>query len=62
MLCPAQRFRFLILVIESAANRMMRVVGLRDEIGDGELDLMDPKPLRRVSRRKVVAVAELKQD
>jgi hypothetical protein len=40
----------LVLVIEIAAQRMMRVVGLPDEIGDGELDLVDPKPLRRVCR------------
>jgi hypothetical protein len=28
---------------------MMRIVGLTDEIGDGELNLVDPKPLRLVS-------------
>jgi len=55
-LCPAQRFRFLVLVIEIGAQRMMRVVSLPDEIGNGELDLVDPKPLRRVSRGEGVAL------
>jgi hypothetical protein len=59
---PAQRFRFLVLVIEIATQQMMRVVGLSDEIGDGELNLMDPKPLCFVSRSEVVTVAEIKQD
>ena len=58
-LCPAERFRLLVFVIEIAAQRMMRIVGLIDEIGDGELDLVDPKPLRLVSRSEVVAVAEI---
>src|SRR3977135_2325226 len=62
MLGSTQRFRFLVLVIEIAAQRMMRVVGLPDEIGDGELDLVDPKPLRLVFRSEVVAVAEIEQD
>ena len=61
-LCPAQRFRLLVLVIEIAAQRMMRVVGLPDEIGDGKLDLVDPKPLRRVSGSEAVPVAEIQQD
>ncbi len=61
-LCPAQRLRLLVLVIKIAAQRMMRVVGLPDEIGDGELDLVDPKPLCLVSRSEAVAVAEIKQD
>ena len=58
-LCPAPRLGLLVLVIEIAAQRMMRVVGLPDEIGDGELDLVDPKPPRRVCRSEVVAVAEM---
>ena len=50
MFCPAQRFQLLVLVIEIAAQGMMRIVGLTDEIGDGELNMVDPKPLRLVSR------------
>src|SRR6185369_631138 len=31
--------RFLIFVVEAACDRMMRVVSLADEVGDGELNL-----------------------
>jgi hypothetical protein len=48
--CPAQRFRFLVLVIEITAQGVMRIVGFTDEIADGELNLVDPKPLRLFSR------------
>jgi hypothetical protein len=50
MFCPAQRFRFLVLVIEIAAQGVMRIVGFTDEIADGKLNLVDPKPLRLFSR------------
>jgi hypothetical protein len=43
MFCPAQRFRFLVLVIEIAAQGVMRIVGFTDEIADGELNLVDPR-------------------
>ena len=56
------RRRLLLLVIEPARDRMVRVVDLDDEIGDGELELMRPKPSRLVARRQIQARAEIEQD
>jgi hypothetical protein len=38
----------------------MGVVGLADKIGDGQLNLMNPKPAYRVSRREIVTIAQIK--
>src|SRR5208283_1835365 len=62
MLCATQCFRFLLLVIEIGAQRMVRIVSFHDKVGDGELDLMDPKPFCRISWSQRVTVAEIEQD
>ena len=40
-----KRLNLLLLVIEMSSERMVRVVSFRDQIGDCELNLMNPKPL-----------------
>lgn len=47
-----QRGDLPLLVVEVSAERMMRLMGLRDEIGDGELDLMRPETQALVRRRR----------
>ena len=58
----APRFRLLVLVIEPAADRMMRVVDLLDEIRDRQLQLMQPEPAGFVARRKFQPWPQVKQD
>jgi len=41
---------------------MMRIVGFADKIGDGELDLMNPKPLRLVFRSQTMTIAQVQED
>jgi hypothetical protein len=53
------RRRLLLLIIEPARDRMVGVVNLDDEIGDGELELMRPKPSLFVARRQIQARAEI---
>ena len=52
-----QRFRFLFLIVKIGAQRMMRIVDFPDEVGDGELDLVDPEPLCLVFGGQSVTVA-----
>ena len=54
----ALRLRLLILIVETRANRMMRVVDLHHEVRDGELQLMHPQPIGLALRRKAEARAE----
>src|SRR6516165_303050 len=42
----------LLLVVEIGRDRMMGVVDLDHEVGNGERQLMDPQPVRLVARRK----------
>src|SRR5215211_3998951 len=58
----ALRGRNLFLVVEPAGDRMMRVVDLDHEVGDGELQLMRPQPSRFVAWRQPKPRAEIKQD
>ena len=56
------RFLFLVFVIQRDADRVMGVVRLVDQVGDGELQLVRPQaPLLR-ARRQAVARAEEQQD
>lgn len=41
--CPAQCFGFLILIVKTDADRMVRIVCFGNNIGDGQLELMRPK-------------------
>ena len=52
----------LLLVIEGAADRVMGVVRLDDQIGDGELDLVGPQLSGFRLRRQPEAFAEIEQD
>src|SRR5712691_2880259 len=58
----ALRGRALLFVIEPARDRMMGVVDVGDEIGDGELQLMRPQRAGFVARRKPKTRAEVEQD
>ena len=58
----AQGLVLLVLVVEADRDRMVRVVRLRDEVGDGELDLMRPEPAGRILRRKAMPRPEIEQD
>jgi hypothetical protein len=40
----------------------MNVVRFGNEIGDGQLQLMDPKPARLILRREIMARAQKEQD
>src|SRR6185437_4069011 len=56
------RRRLLLLVIEPAGNRVMRVVNVYDQIRDGELQLVRPQPSGLVARRKVKPRTKIKQN
>src|SRR5262245_58964891 len=51
-LAAALRSRALVLVVELAADRVMRVVDLDHEVTDGELKLVRPQPALLVARRE----------
>ena len=51
-----------ILVIELAAERMVRIVDFLDEIGHRELQLVQPEPVRLQAWRKLQARAEIEQN
>src|SRR5690606_16658757 len=48
--------------VEAARDRVMRVVRLLDEVGDGELELVGPEPARLVRRGKAVPAAKIEED
>src|SRR5437588_171175 len=50
----AARFLPLVLVIEGRGDRVMRIVGFVDDIGDCQLQLMRPEPSRLVARPEPV--------
>ena len=52
----------LIPVVEVVRNRVMGIVHLGDQIGDGQLQLMGPKTPRLARRRQSVPAAEEEQD
>jgi hypothetical protein len=52
----------LLLVIEVAGDRMMGVVDERDQVGDGELQLVHPQPSGLPTRRKAEPSAQVEQD
>src|SRR6185437_3088137 len=54
----ALRFGPLILVIEAAGDRMMGIMCLDHEVGDGELKLVRPEASGFAGRRQAVARAE----
>ncbi len=58
----ALRRLFLLLVVQAAADRVMRVVNLVDEVGDRQLELMRPEPAVVVVRRQPQPGAEIQQD
>ena len=55
-------FGLLVLVIEARGDRVMRVVGLVDEIGDRQLQLMRPQPARPRRAARGRAAPEIEQD
>src|SRR5438477_11203643 len=57
----AARFLPLVLVIEGRGDRLMRIVGFVDDIGDRQLQLMRPEPARLVARREPVAPPETEE-
>ena len=59
---PAERLRLLVLVVEVAAERMVGVVRLDHDVGDGELDLVCPEAPDLALRREPVLVAEIEED
>src|SRR5215475_10761509 len=54
--------RTLLLVVERARHRMMRIVDLRQEICDGKLELVRPQPTGLVARAQGEARTEPQQD
>src|SRR5580704_11272784 len=56
------RGRLLLLKVEPAGDRMVRIVDVLNHISDGELQLMRPQPARFVSRRNLEPWAEVEQD
>src|SRR5713101_6938077 len=58
----ALRFRLLVLVVEGAPDRVMRIVHFDQPVGDGELELVRPEPRRLAFRYEPVARGEPKQD
>ena len=54
--------RDLLLEIEPARHRMMRVVDFHHQVGDGELQLMRPQPPGLVLRREAEPRPEIEQD
>src|SRR2546423_9194760 len=58
----AARFLPLVLVIEGRGDRVMRIVGFIDDIGDRQLQLMRPEPSRLVARREPVTPPKIEED
>src|SRR5205823_6351785 len=58
----ALRLPLLVLVVEPAADRMMGIMRLHDEIRDGQLQLMNPQASGFVLGREPVAIAEIPQN
>src|SRR5437660_11185684 len=58
----AARFLPLVLVIEGRGDRVMRIVGFIDDIGDRQLQLMRPEPSRLVARREPMTPPEIEED
>src|SRR5260370_905494 len=56
------RRRALLLEIKPARHRMMAVVNMGDEVGDGELQLMRPQLSGLVARRQIEARTEIEQN
>ena len=52
------RLAALVLVIEVDRDRVVGVVGLDHEVGDGELELIDPQPLFLLTWSQVLACAQ----
>ena len=52
----------MVLVVKAAAQGVVDIVSLSNQVGDGELDLMHPEPLNRVFGSQCVAIAEIEQD
>jgi hypothetical protein len=55
-------FGFLILVVESGADRVMGVVDLGGEVGERKLQGVTPQPIRLARRRQTQARFEKGQD
>ena len=55
-------FGFLVVVIVHHRDRMVDVVDLRDEVGDRQLELVEPQPVRHARRCEAMAFAEIHQD
>ena len=58
----AHRLLPLILIVERARNRVMSVVDLHEEVGNGELQLVRPQPAGLVARGKPEARPKIVQD
>jgi hypothetical protein len=58
----AQRLRLLLLVVEALRDRMMGVVGLHDEVGDHQQQLLHPAPPCVVVRHEAQPGAKVLQD
>src|SRR5947208_9545224 len=58
----APRFLPLVLVIEGRGDRVMRIVGFIDDIGDRQLQLMRPEPSRLVARREPMTPPKIEED
>src|SRR6202050_302456 len=56
------RCRALLLEIEPARHRMMGVVDIHDEVGNGELQLMRPQLSGLVARREIQPLPEIEQN
>src|SRR5206468_2303738 len=58
----ALRFGLLVLVVEGAPDRVMRIVHFDQPVGDGELELVRPETRRLALRREAVARGEPQED